>query len=76
MLKIKEFKSSAIDLLGYSQYTTYQACYDELAVSINKLIKENSLEISKMNFQYSKNSYKKDAVTTKYYVSVIVTYYT
>lgn len=76
MLNIKEFVSSKIDLLGYSEYTTYQKCYDELAIEIDKLIKENNLEISKMNFQYIKNKYKHDIVTTKYYVSVIVTYYT
>lgn len=75
MLRIKEFKSNEIELINNSEYITYQKCYDELAEEINKLIKDNDLEISKMNFQYIKNKYKKDVVTTKYYVSVIVTYY-
>lgn len=75
MLRIKEFKSNETELVNHSEYTTYQKCYDELAEEINKLIKENDLEISKMNFQYIKNKYKKDVVTTKYYASVIVTYY-
>lgn len=75
MLIIKEFKSNETELITHSEYITYQKCYDELAEEINKLIKENDLEISKMNFQYIKHKYKKDVVTTKYYVSVIVTYY-
>lgn len=75
MLKIQEFKSNETRLINNSEYITYQKCYDELAEEINKLIKENDLEISKMNFQYIKNEYKQDVVTTKYYVSVIVTYY-
>lgn len=75
MLNIKEFVSEEVELLGYSEYTTYQKCYDELAVKINKLIEENNLEISKMNFQYMKHNYKRNVVTTKFYVSVIVTYY-
>lgn len=75
MLRIKEFKSNETELINHSEYITYQKCYDELAEEINKLIKENDLEISKMNFQYIKHKYKKDVVTTKYYVSVIVTYY-
>lgn len=75
MLRIKEFKSNETRLINNSEYITYQKCYDELAEEINKLIKENYLEISKMNFQYIKNEYKQDVVNTKYYVSVIVTYY-